>query len=75
MRKAVLIAIKSRRGIPLHWNERCQHKNNTNYLWDLTITRRMYNRKARNKAKHQIRSFCGDWEDFTPIIIPKDWLD
>jgi len=35
----------------------------------------MYNRKARNKAKHQIRSFCGDWEDFTPIIIPKDWLD
>lgn len=75
MRKAVIIAQKSRRGIPFHWNERCQHKNNTNYLWDLTIPRRMFNRKARNLVNQQIREFHGDWEDFVPLVIKKDWLD
>jgi len=75
MRKAVVIAMKSRRGIPLHWNERCQHKNNTNCVWDCTVARRLFNRSVRNKVKHQIRSFCGDWEDFIPIIVLKEWLD
>lgn len=75
MRKAVVIATKSRRGIPLHWNERCQHKNNTNWIWDLTIGRRIFNRKARSIANQQIRAFHNDWEDFVPVIVKKEWLD
>jgi hypothetical protein len=75
-RKAVVIATRSRRGIPLHWNERCQHKHNCGVgLDDLTVDRRIQNRIARNKVNQQIREFFGDWEDFSPIIVKKPWLD
>ena len=75
MRKSVVIATKSRRGIPLHWNERCQAKKNSSYICDLTIGRRIFNRKARNIVNQQIREFHDDWEDFVLVIVKKEWLD
>ncbi|MCX6739229.1 MAG: hypothetical protein NT098_04250 [Candidatus Parcubacteria bacterium] len=75
MRKAVVIATRSRRGIPLRWNERCQHKHNSNHVDECTVDRRIHNKIARNKTKNQIRAFHGDWEDFVPVFIPKPYLD
>ena len=84
MRKAVVIAQKSRRGIPLHWNERCQHKNNTNCVWDCTVARRIFNRKIRSKANQQLRSFHPVWEDVDfsdygksvdPLTLRAGWED
>ncbi|MFA6566393.1 MAG: hypothetical protein WCT48_06625, partial [Candidatus Paceibacterota bacterium] len=74
-RKAIVIAKKSRRGIPLNWNERCQHKHNGIGVEELTVDRRIQNGRARNKVNQQLREFIGDWEDFTPIIVKKPWLD
>lgn len=79
MRKAVVIAQKSRRGIPLHWNERCQHK-----IGDCTITRRILNRKIRSQANQQLRSFHPVWEDANisgygksvdPLTLRAGWED
>jgi hypothetical protein len=67
MRKAVDIAKRSRRGIPLHWNERYQDKRETG-TGLLTTIRRLFNRLARARAKHSLRGFYGDWEEFD---IPK----
>ena len=75
MRKAVAIATRGRRGIPLHWNERCQNKHYNNRVDDRTLARRICNSMARAKRKHQLCSFKGDWEDFTPVIIKKAYLD
>ncbi len=73
MRKAVVIAMKSRRGIPLHWNERYQGKRK--FYGDSTVCVRSEKRKIRSKMNQQIASFHGDWEDFIPLMFKHDYID
>jgi hypothetical protein len=72
-RKAAVIAVKSRRGIPLHWNERCQDK--SKFDFDATSRIRNLRRKARNIVNRQLREFKGDWEDFSPLILKNEYFD
>ncbi|MFA5831004.1 MAG: hypothetical protein WC878_04215 [Candidatus Paceibacterota bacterium] len=76
MRKAVVISQRSRRGIPLHWNERFQDKHPEIVS---VMARRELHRKDRRKTKQTIISFRGvDWEDFISLhqkncISKYDW--
>ena len=76
MRKAVIIAQKSRRGIPFHWNERFQDKHLEVVSADM---RHSYHQKERRKAKQNIVAFrWTDWEDFISLyakncISMYDW--
>jgi hypothetical protein len=75
-RKAIVIATRSRRGIPLHWNERFQDKH---FEKTSVSLRREYNRRNRRNTKQNIRAFYGvDWEDFISLhskncVTKYDW--